>query len=84
LAEQIGRSPEKFKQRFRENENKSQTRPPQARFVSTTNKFYRTISRVRAHGMWTYEPRQGRKAATVVCSVSAVVTLTLFQMTKAE
>jgi hypothetical protein len=26
--------------------------------------------------MWTYEPRQGRKAATVVCSVSAVVTLT--------
>jgi hypothetical protein len=25
--------------------------------------------------MWTYEPRQGRKAATVVCSVSAVVTL---------
>jgi hypothetical protein len=33
---------------------------------------------VRAHGMWTYEPRQGRKAATVVCSVSAVVTLTLF------
>src|ERR1039458_8193773 len=31
----------------------------------------------RAHGMWTYEPRQGRKAATVVCSVSAVVTLAL-------
>ena len=29
----------------------------------------------RAHGMWTYETRQGRKAATVVCSVSAVVTL---------
>src|SRR5947199_2137139 len=29
----------------------------------------------RAHGMWTYEPRQGRKAATVVCSASAVVTL---------
>ena len=25
--------------------------------------------------MWTYEPRQGRKAATVVCSTSAVVTL---------
>src|SRR5947199_613947 len=25
--------------------------------------------------MWTYEPRQGRKAATVVCSASAVVTL---------
>jgi hypothetical protein len=39
----------------------------------------RQISGVRAHGMWTYEPRQGRKAATVVCSVSAVVTLTLFQ-----
>ncbi len=29
----------------------------------------------RAHGMWTYEPRQGRKAATVVCSACAVVTL---------
>ncbi len=29
--------------------------------------------------MWTYEPRQGRKAATVVCSVSAVVTLAFFQ-----
>ena len=28
--------------------------------------------------MWTYEPRQGRKAATVVCSTSAVVTLALF------
>jgi hypothetical protein len=25
--------------------------------------------------MWTYKPRQGRKAATVVCSTSAVVTL---------
>ena len=36
------------------------------------------IGGVRAHGMWTYEPRQGRKAATVVCSVSAVVTLTPF------
>jgi len=35
--------------------------------------------RVRAHGMWTYEPRQGRKAATAVCSASAVVTLTFFQ-----
>ena len=32
----------------------------------------------RAHGMWTYEPRQGRKAATVVCSASAVVTLAFF------
>jgi len=29
----------------------------------------------RAHGMRTYEPRQGRNAATVVCSASAVVTL---------
>jgi hypothetical protein len=29
----------------------------------------------RAHGMWTYEPRQGRNAATVVCSASAVVAL---------
>jgi hypothetical protein len=47
------------------------------RFVSTTHEIFRKIFRVRAHGMWTYEPRQGRKAATVVCSVSAVVTLTL-------
>ena len=35
----------------------------------------RHISGARAHGLWTYEPRQGRKAATVVCSASAVVTL---------
>jgi hypothetical protein len=28
--------------------------------------------------MRTYEPRQGRKAATVVCFASAVVTLVLF------
>jgi hypothetical protein len=46
------------------------------RFVSTTDQICRRIFPVRAHGMWTYEPRQGRKAATVVCSVSAVVTLT--------
>ena len=39
----------------------------------------RTVCRARAHGMWTYEPRQGRKAATVVCSVSAVVTLAFFE-----
>src|SRR5258705_5895335 len=32
----------------------------------------------RAHGMRTYEPRQGRKAATAVCFASAVVTLVLF------
>ena len=38
----------------------------------------RLNTRARAHGMWTYEPRQGRKAATAVCSVSAVVTLALF------
>jgi hypothetical protein len=47
---------------------------------------YRTFTTVRAHGMWTYEPRQGRKAATVVCSTSAVVTLALpfatFRFTK--
>ena len=30
---------------------------------------------VRAHGLWTYEPRQGRNAATVVCSAYAVVAL---------
>ena len=35
------------------------------------------IAAARAHGLWTYEPRQGRKAATVVCSASAVVTLAL-------
>ena len=35
----------------------------------------RQILSARAHGLWTYEPRQGRKAATVVCSASAVVTL---------
>src|ERR1700759_2282624 len=28
--------------------------------------------------MWTYEPRQGRNAATVVCSASAVVSLAFF------
>jgi hypothetical protein len=39
-----------------------------------------TFVTVRAHGMWTYEPRQGRKAATVVCSTSAVVTLAFFSM----
>jgi DNA polymerase III subunit gamma/tau len=32
----------------------------------------------RGHGMWTHEPRQGRKAATVVCSASAVDSLALF------
>ena len=37
----------------------------------------RYISCVRAHGVRTYEPRQGRKAATVVCFVFAVVTLAL-------
>src|SRR5215467_2823277 len=35
----------------------------------------RHIDEARAHGLWTYEPRQGRKAATVVCSAFAVVTL---------
>ena len=35
----------------------------------------RYIARVRAHGVRTYEPRQGRKAATAVCFVFAVVTL---------
>jgi hypothetical protein len=38
------------------------------------------ITPARAHGMQTYEPRQGRKAATVVCSVSAVVTLAFFSI----
>ena len=40
----------------------------------------RLIALARAHGMWTYEPRQGRKAATAVCSASAVVTLALILM----
>src|ERR1051326_2120855 len=35
----------------------------------------RHILPARAHGLWTYEPRQGRKAATVVCSATAVVAL---------
>jgi hypothetical protein len=34
--------------------------------------------------MWTYEPRQGRKAATAVCSASAVVTLTFLSMQNAK
>jgi hypothetical protein len=38
----------------------------------------RQIEGARAHGMWTYESRQGRNAATAVCSASAVVTLALF------
>jgi len=45
------------------------------RFILKPPACSRTLSLARAHGMWTYEPRQGRKAATVVCSVSAVVTL---------
>ncbi len=40
----------------------------------------RQVLGARAHGMWTYEPRQGRNAATAVCSASAVVTLA-FQFT---
>jgi hypothetical protein len=44
---------------------------------------YGRLNLARAHGMWTYEPRQGRKAATVVCSASAVVTLA-FQLTVLE
>src|SRR5580700_8599936 len=38
----------------------------------------RQVDCARAHGMWTYESRQGRNAATAVCSASAVVTLALF------
>jgi hypothetical protein len=44
-------------------------------FVLEAALFLAHIPLARAHGMWTYEPRQGRKAATVVCSTSAVVTL---------
>ena len=50
--------------------------PPEAgSFVLERGWWLRHILAARAHGMWTYEPRQGRKAATVVCSASAVVTL---------
>jgi hypothetical protein len=38
----------------------------------------RQVDCARAHGMWTYESRQGRNAATAVCSASAVVTLAHF------
>src|SRR5215212_1792020 len=40
--------------------------------------FVSIVTPARAHGLWTYEPRQGRNAATVVCSASAVVTLVFF------
>jgi len=49
-----------------------------ARILLEGARWVQHIQGVRAHGMWTYEPRQGRKAATVVCSTSAVVTLALF------
>ena len=39
------------------------------------SEFNLSLEFARAHGMRTYEPRQGRNAATVVCSASAVVTL---------
>jgi hypothetical protein len=39
----------------------------------------RKIASARACGVWTYEPRQGRKAATVVCFAIAAVTLAPFQ-----
>ena len=38
------------------------------------------LNLARAHGMWTYQSRQGRKAATVVCSASAVVTLAILHL----
>src|SRR5437868_673534 len=44
-------------------------------FLLAARTELRQIYFARAHGLWTYEPRQGRKAATVVCSASAVVTL---------
>jgi hypothetical protein len=48
------------------------------RFQAGINVFSDFIEFARAHGMWTYEPRQGRNAATAVCSASAVVTLAFF------
>ena len=44
----------------------------------TGPRTYRLMSPARAHGMRTDQPRQGRKAATAVCSASAVVTLAFF------
>ena len=49
-----------------------------AQFSLKANRGCITFPPARAHGLWTYEPRQGRKAATVVCSTSAVVTLATF------
>ena len=45
---------------------------------------YLEIEFARAHGMWTYEPRQGRNAATAVCSASAVVTLAFSRLRIAD
>ena len=50
----------------------------QSLLEETAAKLYRLwqiFEFARVHGMRTYEPRQGRNAATVVCSASAVVTL---------
>src|SRR5271156_6696319 len=43
--------------------------------AATQIALYREGGFARAHGAWTYEPRQGRNAATAVCSASAVVAL---------
>ena len=56
----------------------SQKPQRQSKLLLEPENGLRHISAARAHGMWTYEPRQGRKAATVVCSASAVVTLAFF------
>jgi len=44
-------------------------------FHLDADRWSRHTQRARAHGMWTYKPRQGRKAAAVVRSASAVVPL---------
>src|ERR1035438_8519343 len=49
--------------------------PPRGAFLLEAGVRLRQPLAARPHGMWTYKPRQGRKAATVVCSTSAVVTL---------
>ena len=56
--------------------------PPKANMIQLNNilpclraRFILEMIFARAHGVWTYEPREGRNAATAVCSTSAVVSL---------
>jgi hypothetical protein len=47
-------------------------------FRSHNPRRFRHIVFARACGVWTYEPRQGRKAAMAVCFAIAAVTLAFF------